>query len=93
MFISMAEFISSCIVVGLCAAKLYGVLVRCILNKKHDREVVRLLKELEDTKAELKNLSKFRCLYNRYRKYKEYEGNSSPRSEDFLNWKGLDEDV
>ena len=93
MFISIAEFIIATIVVSCGAAGLVGAIVYVIMSFKYNKAIANLTKELDDAKAELKNLSKFRCLYNRYRKYKEYEGNSSPRSEDFLNWKVLDDDL
>ena len=92
MFISTAEFIIATIIVSCFSAAVACTIVYLILYNKHDEDIAKLSKELEDAKAELKNLSQFRCLYNRYRKYKEYEGNSSTRSEDFLNWKGLDEE-
>ena len=93
MFISTTDLITLIICFSCAAAGLVGVIVYLIMYSKYNKAITNLTKELDDTKAELKNLSGFRCLYNRYRKYKEYEGNSSPRSEDFLNWKVLDDDL
>ena len=93
MFISMAEFIIATIIVSCFSAAVACMIVYLILYNKHDEDIAKLSKELEDATAELKNLSQFRCMYNRYRKYKEYEGNSSPQTEDFLNWKVLDDDL
>lgn len=73
--ISIVDLIITAAVVSICAATTAGTLVYCILKKKHDEDVARLSKELADTKAELKDLSQFRCLYNRYKKYKAYESN------------------
>ena len=91
MFISTANLILSIIIVSSSAAALVGLIVYVIMYSKYSKAITNLTKELDDTKAELKNLSRFRCLYNRYRKYKEYEGNLE--SGYFLNWEGLDEDA
>ena len=82
----LAIIVTSCM-----SAAIACLIVYFILYNTHDEEIAKLSKELEDTKAELKNLSKFRCLYNRYRKYKEYDGSPEPKY--FLNWEGLDEDA
>jgi hypothetical protein len=71
----MAEFVIATIIVSCFSAAVACVIVYLILYNKHDEDIAKLSKELEDTKAELKNLSRFRCLYNRYRKYKECESN------------------